>query len=69
MATNNDIRGAYLVVVNDVLVFDKKQAVTELQRLFDSRQRFRCYSLLRNVPHCPIFVRQLLNTPSRIYLT
>jgi hypothetical protein len=35
-AINNAIRGAYLVAVNDVLVFNKKQAVTVLQRLFDS---------------------------------
>jgi hypothetical protein len=36
-ATNNAIRGSYLFAVNDVLVFTKKQALTELQRLFDSR--------------------------------
>jgi hypothetical protein len=35
-ATNNALRGAYLVAVNDVLVFTKDEAVKELQNAFNS---------------------------------
>jgi hypothetical protein len=34
--TNNKIRGAYIVAVNDVLVFTKEEAVAQLRKLFDS---------------------------------
>jgi hypothetical protein len=35
-ATNNALRGAYLVAGNDVLVFSKEQAVAELRKAFDA---------------------------------
>jgi hypothetical protein len=35
-ATNNALRGAYLVAINDVLVFTKEQALAEIPALFDA---------------------------------
>ncbi|KAG7369542.1 reverse transcriptase RNA-dependent DNA polymerase [Nitzschia inconspicua] len=35
-ATNNALRGAYLVAINDVLVFTKEQALLEFRKAFDS---------------------------------
>ncbi|KAG7341208.1 hypothetical protein IV203_023159 [Nitzschia inconspicua] len=35
-ATNNALRGAYLVAINDILVFTKKQALLEFHKAFDS---------------------------------
>ncbi|KAG7374842.1 reverse transcriptase RNA-dependent DNA polymerase [Nitzschia inconspicua] len=36
-ATNNALRGAYLVAINDVLVFTKEQALLEFRKAFDSK--------------------------------
>ncbi|KAG7341265.1 GAG-pre-integrase domain containing protein [Nitzschia inconspicua] len=36
-ATNNALRGAYLVAINDVLVFTKEQALHEFRKAFDSK--------------------------------
>jgi S1-C subfamily serine protease len=36
-ATNNALRGAYLVAVNDVLVFTMDEAVKELRKAYDSK--------------------------------
>jgi hypothetical protein len=37
-ATNNVLRGAYMVAINDVLVFTKDQALMELRKAFDSKE-------------------------------
>ncbi|KAG7338408.1 reverse transcriptase RNA-dependent DNA polymerase [Nitzschia inconspicua] len=36
-ATNNALRGAYLVAINNVLVFTKEQALLEFRKAFDSK--------------------------------